>query len=107
MRYAKAKREAKAVEGMRAWAKAEVRANAEIARIATKASERDKIKATVRLLRLPGSLLRLGGGPMLRPQRGRGRGPRRRRRKRRILTGSLIRPARRPRLSLKRGQGRR
>ena len=48
MREAKAKREAKAAEGMRAWAEIEARLNAKIARIAAEASERAKIEAKVR-----------------------------------------------------------
>ena len=38
----KANREAKAAEGMRLWEEAEVRAKAEIARIAAEASERPR-----------------------------------------------------------------
>ena len=47
MREVKAKREADPTEGMRAWAEAEAREKADIARIAAKASEGDKIEAKV------------------------------------------------------------
>ena len=47
-REAKVKIEAKAEDGMRAWAKSKARAKAEIARIDAKMSERDKIEAKVR-----------------------------------------------------------
>ena len=48
-REAKANREAEAGEGMRAWAEAEARVKANIARITAKGSERAKIEAEVRL----------------------------------------------------------
>ena len=48
-REVKAKREAKATEGMRVWDEVDARAKAKISRITTKASERDKIEADVRL----------------------------------------------------------
>ena len=48
VRELKANIEAEAVEGMRVWAEAEARVEAEISRIATEARERAKIEAGVR-----------------------------------------------------------
>ena len=50
-RKAKAKKENEAVEGMRAWSKAEARTKGEIARIASEASERIRAREEAKIVK--------------------------------------------------------